>query len=141
MQAGRIGRIIVSRIAEGEDLFEAVKKRADDSHVKAGFFSAIGSLDDVTMGYYRNGKYEYRHLEGPLEIASCTGNIALNESGEIVIHGHIVVSDESFTARGGHLVQESHVGATAELVIVEGLDLDLRRVFDEKTKLKLLKLG
>jgi predicted DNA-binding protein with PD1-like motif len=141
LQAGRIGRIIIARIPEGEDLFEAVKKRAADKGVRSGFFSVIGSLSDVKMGYYKNGEYHYTHMDGPLEIVSCTGNLALTEEGEVIIHAHIVISDEKFMAFGGHLVQNSHVGATAELVIIEGLNMDLRRVFDEKTQLKLLKLG
>lgn len=141
MQIGHTGRIVISRVLEGEDLFEAIRKRAADNGVEAGFFSVVGSLRHVRMGYYKNGEYQYKHMDGPLEIVSCTGNIALTETDEVIIHGHIVVSDEKFMAFGGHLVQESYVGATAELVIIEALDMDLRRTFDEKTKLKLLKLS
>jgi predicted DNA-binding protein with PD1-like motif len=36
MLEGKIGRIFFSRITEGEDLAEAVKKRAEKSGVKAG---------------------------------------------------------------------------------------------------------
>jgi len=141
MQKGNTGRIIVVRIYEGEDLLQTIRRKAEEAEVKAGHFSAIGSLSKARLGYYRDGKYEYRTFAGPLEIASCNGNIALDEDGKAAIHAHIVVSDEQFRAFGGHLTEESIVGATAELVIVEGTGLNLQRSFDEKTGLKLLRLG
>jgi len=74
-----------------------------------------------------------------LEIASCSGNIAVDEKDNVVIHAHIVVSNEKGQAFGGHLMEGSRVGVTAELMIVEGLGLHLVRSLDEKTNLKLLR--
>ena len=141
MLKGQIGRICFSRIFEDEDLAEAVKKRVEESDVKAGVFILIGTLKKAVLGYYKEGEYKPIELDGPLEIASCMGNIAVNEKDEIIVHAHIVVSNEKSEAFGGHLMKGSLVGATAELVIVEGVGVKLRRVFDEKTKLNLLKLG
>jgi len=141
MLKGQVGRICFSRIFEDEDLAEAVKKRIEESDVKAGVFILIGSLKRAVLGYYKEGEYKPIELDGPLEIASCMGNIAVNEKDEIVVHPHIVVSNEKSEAFGGHLMKGSFVGATAELVIVEGVGVKLRRAFDEKTKLNLLKLG
>jgi len=50
-----------------------------------------------------------------------------------VIHAHVIVSDAKGAAFGGHLMKDSHVCATAELVIIEALGVELRRTFDEKT--------
>jgi predicted DNA-binding protein with PD1-like motif len=132
---------MVARVLEGEDLLEAIKRRAEEAEIKAGCFFAIGSLSKARIGYYRDGKYDYRVLSGPLEIASCTGNIGLDEEGKTVVHSHIVVSDEQFETFGGHLTEQSTVGATAELVFVEAVGMDLRRSQDKKTGLKLLRLG
>jgi predicted DNA-binding protein with PD1-like motif len=141
MFKGDAGRVIFSRIMEGEDLFDAIKSRVENNGVKAGVFLVIGTLKWATLGYYRDGEYTYIRLEHPLEIASCTGNIAVDESGETVIHAHIVVSNDKGEAFGGHLMKGSPVGATAELTIIEVLGVNLQRAYDEKTKLKLLKLG
>jgi hypothetical protein len=141
MQKGEIGRIMVYRLFEGEDLLETIRKRLEECEIRAGFFTFIGSLRNVVLGYYRNGKYEYVKMDGPLEIASGMGNIAVGEDGAVMIHAHVVVSDERCNTFGGHLCKDSRVGATAELTAVEGLDLDVRRCLDEKTKLNLLKLG
>jgi len=141
MLRGNVGRICFSRILEDEDLAEAVKKRVGESGIKAGVFILIGSLKNAVAGYYKEGEYRSIELEGPLEIASCMGNIAVNEKGEIVIHSHIVVSNEKGEAFGGHLMKGSHVGATGELLIIEGVGVNLQRTFDEKTRLNLWELG
>jgi predicted DNA-binding protein with PD1-like motif len=138
---GQVGRMLFSRILEGEDLAEAIKKRAEESGVSAGVFILIGSLKEAVLGYYSDGRYQSIRLRGPLEIASCVGNIAVDEKGEVVIHAHLVVSNEKGQAFGGHLMKDSYVGATAELVIIEGSGVGLQRVFDEKTKLRLWTLG
>jgi len=140
MIEGRIGRIIFSRLKMDEDLAEAIKKRAEKSGVKAGAIIAIGSLKSATLGYYREGEYKIICLDGPLEIASCIGNVAVDENGNVVVHAHVVVTNERGEAFGGHLMKGSPVGATAELTIIEGLDLSLKRVLDAATKLKLLSL-
>jgi predicted DNA-binding protein with PD1-like motif len=140
MLEGQVGRICFSRIFEDEDLVEAIKKRVEESEVKAGVFILIGSLKKVVLGYYKEGEYKLIELDGPLEIASCMGNIAVNEQGKIIVHPHVVVSNEKSEAFGGHLMKGSLVGATAELVVFEGVGVKLRRAFDEKTKLNLWKL-
>jgi hypothetical protein len=141
MLKGQVGRICFSRIFEDEDLAEAIKKRVEQDGVKAGVFLLIGTLKEAMLGYYKEGQYSPIRLDGPLEIASCMGNIAVDEKGEVIIHAHLVVSNEKGQAFGGHLMKDSHVGATAELVVIEGLNVNLQRVLDEKTKLRLWKLG
>lgn len=140
MLEGRAGRIIFSRLNTNEDLAEAIKERVEKSGVKAGLIIAIGTLKRATLGYYREGEYKYIRLDEPLEIASCMGNVAVDENGDVVVHAHMVVANERGEAFGGHLMKGSLVSATVELAIIEALDVSLQRVFDEKTKLKLLKL-
>jgi len=141
MLKGQVGRICFSRILEGEDLAEAAKKRVEESGIEAGLFILIGSLKKAIIGYYKERQYMSIEFDGPLEIASCMGNIAVDEKGEIVIHPHVVVANEKGEAFGGHLMKGSIVGATAELVIIEAAGVNLLRAFDEKTKLNLWKLG
>jgi predicted DNA-binding protein with PD1-like motif len=137
---GKTGKTIFSRLLEGEDLFDSIKNRAETSGIRAGFFILIGTVKHTTLGFYKDGKYENIRMEGPLEVASCTGNVVVDEKDEVAIHAHIVVSNEKGEAFGGHLMKGSEVGATAELIMVEAADVEIQRVYDEKTKLKLLKL-
>jgi len=141
MATGTVGKIHFFRLFEDEDLVEAIRKRAEKDGVNAGVLFVIGTLKDAVLGYYLKGEYKYIKLGMPLEIASCMGNIALDEDDKFIVHAHIVVSNDRGEAFGGHLMQNSHVAATAELVIIEADGVKLQRAFDAKTKLKLLKLG
>lgn len=138
---GQIGRICFSRLSEGEDLAEAIKRRMKEWNVKAGIFFVIGTLKHATLGYYKNRQYKVIHLDGPLEIASCIGNVALDDEKEVIIHVHIVVSNAEGKAFGGHLMDGCPVDATAELMTIEGIGIKLQRFLDGKTNLKLLKLS
>jgi len=141
MLKAQIGRICFVRINENEDLLDSIRISAEQEGIKAGVFLLIGALKSVVIGCYRNGEYVHTRLDGSMEIASCIGNIAVDDKGDVVIHSHIVVSNEKGQAFGGHLMKESYVRPMAELMIIEASGADLIRVFDEKTKLKLLKLG
>jgi predicted DNA-binding protein with PD1-like motif len=141
MMEGRCGKLFFSRLLEGDDLAESIKKNAEESGVKAGIFMLIGALKHAELGCYKKGEYVTTRLEGPLEVASCLGNVAVDEKGETIIHAHVVVSNESGEAYGGHLMKGCRVGPTAELMVLEAAGADLQRSYDEKTKLKLLKLG
>jgi predicted DNA-binding protein with PD1-like motif len=141
MLEGKIGKMCFVRFSENDDLLESIKKAAEESRVKAGTLILIGALKKAVLGCYRQGEYVNTELKGQVEIASCMGNIAQDEKGETFIHAHVVVSNEKGEAFGGHLMKGCLVGPTAELVIIEATDLNLERVFDEKTKIKLLRLG
>lgn len=139
MPKGKIGNILFSRIFQGEDLTEAIKKRVEENKIKAGIFNLIGSLERAVLGYYRKGEYHSIKLDGPLEIASCMGNISVTHHGKIIVHAHIIVANDKGEAFGGHLMKDSIVGATAELVIIEACDVNLLRALDKKTRLNLWK--
>ena len=141
MTIGKAGKIGVFRLLENDDLIESVKKKAQESNIRAGAFILIGSIKHAVLGYYRDGEYKNTKFEGPLEVASCTGNVAVDEKGETVVHAHVVVTNEKGEAFGGHLMTDSPVGATAELILIETEGISMVRVFDEKTKLRLLRLG
>jgi len=140
MKEGKIGRIIFSRIFEDEDLLEGIKKRVKESKVKAGLLFLIGSLKEACLGFYEEGEYKRIEIKKPLEIASCMGNISVKENGELIIHAHMVVSDKSGNAYGGHLLKGCKVAATAELMLIEALEVDLKRKFEDKYRLYLLNI-
>lgn len=126
---------------EDDDVAEFIRKEAEKNGVKAGMFMLIGALKHAVLGCYKDGEYIITELSGPLEVASCMGNVALGEKSEIAIHAHIVVSNDKCEAFGGHLMKGCIVGPTAELVMIGAGGVDLHRAFDERTKLKLLRLG
>jgi len=135
MVESKLGRVIFARLFENEDLLEAISNTARKAGISAGFFILIGTLREAKLGFYREGKYEPIQIDEPVEIVSCMGNISLREEKELVVHAHISVSDEKGQVSGGHALPGCTVAATAELVLVEAVDVRLQKKFDEKTKL------
>lgn len=133
-------KLVFARFFEGEDLLETIARVADQNGVDSGFFFLIGTLKEAVMGYYREGKYIPIGKAGPLEIASCTGNISVKEKAELVVHGHIVVTDREGNAFGGHVLPGCLVDATAELVLAKVENGTLRREFDVQRNLYLWSL-
>jgi len=136
----KLGRVIFARLFENEDLLEAISNAVKQRGINVGFFTLIGTLKEANLGFYRRGKYETIQISEPVEIVSCIGNVSFKEEKELVVHAHISVSKEKGEVLGGHLLPGSIVAATAELVLVEAVDVKLQREFDEKTKLYLWSL-
>jgi len=134
-----IGRIIISRLRRKGDLLNEILKVVEERKVSAGALMVIGALSHAKFGIYVEGKYEVNEKEGPLEIVSCIGNIAEDESGKI-IHAHINVADRNGECYGGHLMNGCIIDPTAELIIIEAKDIRIERKLDEETGLKLLNL-
>ncbi|MEM2136704.1 MAG: DNA-binding protein [Candidatus Methanomethylicia archaeon] len=133
----KIGRIIIARLRENEDLTQEIMRIIDERKVSSGQLMVIGALKRARFGIYVNGEYKVIEKTGHLEIVSCIGNIAEDENGKI-IHAHITISGEDGICYGGHLMKDCIINPTAELTIIEGENLKITRKLDEKTKLKLL---
>ena len=131
----KITKTIFTKLAEGEDLIKAIEVAAKQNNINAGIFFLIGTVKEAVLGFYQNGKYIPIHKAGPLEIASCTGNISVKENGELVVHGHIVVSNSEGSAYGGHVMEGCIVDATVELALLAVESGKLERKFDETKNL------
>ncbi len=132
-----IKRTVLARFFEDEDLLETIASTAKQNNVNSAFFFLIGTLKKAVLGYYQRGKYKRIEKPGPLEM----GNISVKEEDELVVHGHIVVSDSKGEAFGGHILPGCLVDATAEFVLVEMESGTLRRQLDIKRNLYFLSLG
>ena len=133
----KINSVVFARFYEGEDLLKTIELTANENNINSGFFFLIGTLKQATLGFYKDGKYMPIEKQGPLEIISCMGNISIKEKNELIVHGHIVVSDIKGSAYGGHLLAKCIVDATVELVLVEADSDSLKREFDTQKNLNL----
>jgi len=133
----KIGKTVLARLMENEDLLDSITRVAVEAKVSAGFFFLIGTLKTANLGFFRKDKYEAIEMKQPLEIVSCLGNISIKD-GKVFAHAHAAVSDEEGKVFGGHVMPGCIIGVTGELVLVEAADTNLTREFDKKTKLSLL---
>lgn len=133
-------RVLMGKLPYESDIFEEVAKIAKENNVKSGSVSIIGAVKSVKLGFYKQQEKEYIEIEGinefaPFEIASCSGNISLRD-GIPVPHLHIIVTDKSGKAFGGHLLPGTVVFA-GEFVINVFDGAEFHREKDDVTGLPL----
>jgi predicted DNA-binding protein with PD1-like motif len=126
--------------ATGDEIMSTLEKFAKDQQLEGSHFTAIGALEEATLGYFDWQKKEY--LKNPVkeqvEVVSLLGDIAKSPQGEPKVHAHIVVGKRDGTALAGHLLS-GRVRPTLELVLTQS-PTHLQRRHDEESGLALIDL-
>ncbi len=119
----------------GADWRAEIEAFADEHEVDAGWFWAMGAVQDVKLWYYDQTDREYRSVsfDEPLEVASCVGNVA-NLDGERFAHTHMVLSRQSGQSLAGHLDTATVFAGECHL---RAFERPLEREYDEATGLDL----
>lgn len=118
------GKYYALRVGPHQDLKQALTRFAQDNRIKAGaIVSCAGSLERFNIRFAN--KAEGSSGTGFVEIVSLSGTLSDSSS-----HIHISVSDGSGVAIGGHLLDGNIVYTTAEIVLVDLVDLEFTRETD-----------
>ncbi|MGA2265514.1 MAG: DUF296 domain-containing protein [Phycisphaerae bacterium] len=142
-QVGRIGRVIVARAFEGEDLYGQVQAIAAKENLRSAAVLAVGGLRraKVVVGPKDpHGPIEpqFRQFDDAREIVG-VGTIFPDETGPVLhFHAGIGRGAEAIVGcpRGG-----ASVFCVLELILIEIEGIDARRLLDEQLGLKLLRVG
>jgi predicted DNA-binding protein with PD1-like motif len=97
-------REFLCRLETGSDWRAEIEGVADAENIDAGWFVALGAVQDAELWFYDQTDREYQSVtfDEPLEVASCIGNISRLD-GERFAHTHAVCSRRSGQAVAGHL--------------------------------------
>ena len=125
----------------GDEVTAGLLAFARQNGIEGAYLTAIGALQDVTLGFWRWETREYDQIPvgEQVEVLSLAGNLARTAEGEPKLHAHIVVGRADGTALGGHLLS-GHVRPTLEVMLIE-TPPGLRRRTDPATGLALLDVG
>lgn len=136
MEYKRFDKIIIARIDKTEEILEKVKEIALKENIKLASISAIGAIDNFTVGVFKTDekKYYANSFQGDFEIVSLTGTINTMDN-EFYSHLHMSAGDEEGKVFGGHL-NKAVVSATCEMVI-NIIDGKVDRYRDEEIGLNL----
>ena len=117
MEYRRFGNQIVARMDRGEEIQEQLKAICLKEDVKLASVSALGAVDDFTVGVYKvdEQKYYSNHFQGAYEIVSLTGTVNTMD-GEYYAHLHMSAGNDKGEVFGGHL-NTARISATCEMVI------------------------
>lgn len=128
-------REFVASMETGADWREEIESLADEQEVDAGFFYALGAVQDAELWFYdqREKSYDAVTFEEPLEVVACLGNVSWLDA-ERFAHTHAVLSRPSGQALAGHLHAATVFAGECYLHELEG---ELVREPDETTGLDL----
>lgn len=114
----------VLRLKPHADLKQSVFEFAKANKIKAGaIVTCVGSLEQFNLRFanQQNGTKATGHFE----VLSLSGTFS-----DSSMHLHLSVADSAGKTFGGHLLDESLVFTTLELVLVELTDLEFTRETD-----------
>ncbi len=140
MEYRKFDSTIIARIDKGEEILEKVKEIALKENIKLASISALGAVNDFTVGVFKTDekKYYSNSFQGYFEITSLNGTIN-TMNGEFYTHIHMSAGNEKGEVFGGHL-NRAVVSATCEMVITI-IDGSVDRYFDEEIGLNLFKFN
>jgi predicted DNA-binding protein with PD1-like motif len=142
----RFGRVLVVRLAPGEDVLPALSQLLDDAGIASGvILSGVASLEHASVRNITRfpNRWPIRpddrtrtRIPGPLEVLAMQGNVAPAPDGSRVIHCHadFSVGAPPAVTYGGHLMEDTIVGTTCELAVAELTGAAVRRVHDDETR-------
>lgn len=124
----------------GDEVASGLAQFAEQQHLTASHFTAIGAFQDVVLGYLDWDKKDYKRIpvNEQVEVLSLVGDVALDQ-GKLKVHAHVVVGTSEGAARGGRLF-EAHVRPTLEVILTEAPG-ELRKSYDPLPRLDLIDLG
>lgn len=125
-------------LESGEEVMEQIRLFAQEQHLSASHFTAIGAFSEVMVGFFDFSKKDYKEIpiNQQVEVLVLTGDITLYEN-EPKIHAHVVLGKEDGSAHGGHLIK-AIVHPTLEIILNES-PAYLKRKMDKNSGIPLIK--
>ncbi|MFA4837470.1 MAG: PPC domain-containing DNA-binding protein [Dehalococcoidia bacterium] len=140
---GKIGRIFVIRLQDGERLPAAIESFAADHHLLRGMCILIGGINDggkIVVGPEDGEALPpvpmLFGLEGVHEVAG-VGTIFPNKEGKPVLHMHAALGRQGQT-RAGCIRPGVEVWQVGEVILLEIIDNHAQRLKDAATGFELL---
>ncbi|WP_216827490.1 PPC domain-containing DNA-binding protein [Alkalihalobacterium elongatum] len=139
------GKMIFGSLTAGTDLIEGILEECKKHQVTSGMVTCIGSLQEVgyvlfeTKNNYPTGYGKQITIKNPVELIHCTGFICEDEKGELDLHLHGLVTEETGKISGGHFIRGVNPTLiTIEFTITCGNEIKAVREYDEELTFKVI---
>ena len=141
---GKVGRVFVARVENGDDLLEQLKLLAEKENIEAAVLYIIGALKEASLVVGpRECKLPpdpvWRQFDDGREIIGL-GNMFRENGGQVPVfhlHGALGRGDETLV---GCIRGQSQVYLVAEVIIIELTGTGAMKAVDPVTGLKMLSL-
>ena len=114
-------RIFLLVFAKGDDVRAGLEEFATKNQLTNAQFTAIGALDSAVIGWSDRPKKAFKviRLNEEMEVASLSGSIVRDPSGNPVVHAHCVVGLlRNGAVYAGHLLQ-GRVSLTMQMYLTD----------------------
>lgn len=139
-KGGRLGEVVVARLAVGEDLLEGMTRVCKESGIRNGvILTGFGSVSRAVLSGTATAKfppdefYKIDRSEG-IEILAISGVVA---DYHVHAHASMCTPTESF---GGHLEAGNVIFSLAEIAFAKIEGMNLKRMRDPVTQQRLLQV-
>jgi uncharacterized protein len=127
----------ILKLEVGDKVHEAILNFCNKENIQTGWFTGIGAIKDISLGYYNleARSYEFTKYSDIYEVVGLVGNVSLVE-GKPFLHIHTSISDDKNQTSSGHL-EYATVAVTLELRLTSYRE-KIDRLFEDASGLKLL---
>ena len=138
MVIGGAGRVLVLRLGQGEDVEVSIKEALRAASFSSALISGIGAFSRARIGWFdpSTRAYAFEDVEGPVEVASLSGNYVRDKEGKEFLHLHAVLGTSS-ACKSGHLLSGT-IGANLEVFALEVAGVEISRARDDAAGIDVL---
>lgn len=145
VKEGKLGRVFMLRIEEGDRIPDCIEEFAKNNNISIAHVSMLGTLMDgeVIVGPRKTSENPPKPMDLPIYEAHetiATGVIAPDKNEKPILHIHGALGRSGNTIMGC-LRNGVKAWVCCEAIVQEILEVDAKRLYDEKTGFTLLNLG
>ncbi|REC78464.1 DUF296 domain-containing protein [Chryseobacterium elymi] len=110
--ARKVDQIYIVSVKNGSSIVDTLTDFVKNQNILAGEITGIGAVNEATLRFFRPSDKNYidKTFNEQMEITNISGNVSEIE-GEPVLHLHITLGREDYTALAGHLMDAKIRGA------------------------------
>ncbi|AZA50188.1 DNA-binding protein [Chryseobacterium carnipullorum] len=110
--ARKVDSVYIVSIKDQSGIVEALTDFVINQKIQAGEVTGIGAVEEATLRFFKpsNKNYVDKTFKEQMEITNISGNVSEIE-GKPILHLHITLGREDYTALAGHLLDAKIRGA------------------------------
>ncbi|MDN5478303.1 MAG: DNA-binding protein [Chryseobacterium sp.] len=110
--ARKVDSVYIVSIKDQSGIVEALTDFVINQKIQAGEVTGIGAVEEATLRFFKpsNKNYVDKTFKEQMEITNISGNVSEIE-GKPMLHLHITLGREDYTALAGHLLDAKIRGA------------------------------
>ena len=110
--AKKVDHVYLVSIKNQSSIIEALTDFVRSQEIQSGEVTGIGAVDEATLRFFvpSTKKYVDKTFKEQMEVTNISGNVSII-NGEPLLHLHITLGREDYTALAGHLLDARIRGA------------------------------